>query len=160
MFREDELNRFPKRKNPRSKYIDYTAQNYYFVTLCTKDKRCLFGEPPKLSGVGNIAKECLVRIPDHFSGATVDKWVVMPNHIHAIIILNDNDVSLSAIIGQYKSAVTRQLHKTIPDICIWQNSFHDHVIRNQKDYERIWSYIDANPARWMDDCFYMPSENQ
>ena len=156
---ENELNRFPVRKNPRSKYIDYTSQNYYFVTICTKDKRCLFGEPSILSEFGRVAKDRLEGIAEHFCGVTVDKWVVMPNHVHAIIVLNGNGVPLSTVIGQYKSAVTRQLHKISPDISIWQNSFHDHVIRNQKDYERIWSYIDANPARWMDDCFYVPSTN-
>ena len=159
MLGEDELNRFPVRRNPRSKYIDYTSQNYYFVTICTKDKRCIFGEPSKLSGFGKIAKECLARIPEHFCSVRLDKWVVMPNHIHAIIVLNGNTVPLSTIIGQYKSAVTRQLHKISPDISIWQDSFHDHVIQNQKDYERIWSYIDANPARWMDDCCCVPPTN-
>ena len=156
MSDEINLDRFPVRKNPRLENFDYASCYYYFVTICTKDKCCLFGSPSKLSHFGMIAKDCLKEIVQHFHGVQLDKWVVMPNHIHAIVVLSGSNASLSTIIGQYKSAVTKQMHTIDPQIAVWQSSFHDHVIRNQADYERIWAYIDTNPARWMDDCFYTP----
>ena len=93
--------RFPVRKNPRMKQYDYTSHNYYFTTICTRDKLCLFGSPAKLSPMGEIAADCLRNIPAHFPGVMIDKWVVMPNHIHAIVILPGSTVNLSNVIGQY-----------------------------------------------------------
>ena len=148
--------RFPVRKNPRLKHFDYASHNYYFVTICTHDKMCLFGSSEKRSHAGKVAEDCLQEISRHFPGVTVEKWVVMPNHIHAILILPGGGTNLSAIVGQYKAAVTKAVRTHSPGIQVWQSSFHDHVIRNQADYERIWLYIDTNPARWMDDCFYTP----
>ena len=152
--------RFPVRKRPRLKDFDYSSHNYYFVTACTRDKACLFGSPDKLSRMGHITADCLQEIELHFPGVTVDKWVVMPNHIHAIIILPGNQTALPAVIGQYKAAVTKKIRTFYPNADIWQSSFHDHVIRNQADYQRIWAYIDTNPAKWMDDCFYIPQPEQ
>ena len=149
--------RFPVRKNPRMKNFDYTSPNYYFITICTHEKKWLFGLPGKLSACGEIAKECFLEIEKHFSNTKVDKWTVMPNHIHGIIIL-PGGADLSAVIGLYKAAVTKKIHQMQPELKVWQTSFHDHVIRNQADYERIWQYIDANVARWTEDCFYTPTE--
>ena len=145
--------RFPMRKNPRLAGFDYATPNYYFITVCTYQKACIFGKPGDLNAWGKLAKNGLLQIGEHFSGVTVDKFVVMPNHVHAIIVLSDSGIRLTTVIGQYKSYVTRELHKLCDDK-IWQTSFHDHVIRNQADYERIWSYIDSNPATWLKDCFY------
>ena len=147
--------RFPKRKSPRLEHFDYAQPGYYFVTICTKDKQCLFGTPGQPNLMGLIAHECLFDIPFHFPKVSVDKCVVMPNHIHVILKLNDHSTELSAIIGQYKSAVTRTIRKRTPCTAIWQTSYHDHIIRNEADYQRIWLYIDANPFRWKDDCFYI-----
>ena len=152
--------RFPIRKNPRLKDFDYSSHNYYFVTICACNKICLFGSPTKLSPAGNIAADCLQQIESHFPGILVDKWIVMPNHIHAIVSMPGSGTTLSTVVGQYKAAVTKKIHILHSDICVWQPSFHDHVIRNQTDYERIWAYIDTNPARWMDDCFYTPQPYQ
>jgi len=154
MYNHMDDDRFPKRKNPRIKGYDYSTPNYYFITVCTHRKRCLFGTPEKLNSFGMMAKTGLLEIENHFSGVAVDKYVVMPNHIHAIIVLQDFETNLSTVIGQYKSFVTKQIHKEQPEIKVWQSSFHDHVIRNQTDYQRIWSYIDTNPVKWQEDCFY------
>jgi REP element-mobilizing transposase RayT len=148
--------RFPVRKNPRLKHYDYTASNYYFITICTFEKNCLFGRPAELSPMGKAAAACMQDIPAHFPGVMIDKWVVMPNHVHAIVILPGGSATLPNVIGQYKAAVTRAIRGHCPHVRIWQTSFHDHIIRNQADYERIWTYIEGNPARWMDDCFYTP----
>jgi REP element-mobilizing transposase RayT len=126
------------------------------VTICTHEKACIFGSPERQNPLGNIAVRGLLEVQSHFSDIKIDKFVVMPNHVHAIVVLQGNDVKLPVVIGQYKSYVSREIHKLQPGIPVWQTSFHDHVVRNQADYERIWAYIDTNPARWMDDCFYIP----
>ena len=154
MERNRSPNIFPNRKSPRLKAFDYSSPNYYFITICTRERQCLFGEPSKLSPYGAIAADCLKQIEDHFPAVHLDKWVVMPNHVHAIIILWEHSVDLSTVVGLYKSTVTRKLRTLQPDLQVWQASFHDRIIRNQEDYERIWMYIDTNPVRWADDCFF------
>ena len=147
--------RFRSRVNPRLRRYDYTQPGYYFVTICTHEKKCFFGMPGRLNRRGRCAEEGLRGIGTHFPGVSVDQYVVMPNHIHAIIVLPGGGAELSVIIGQFKSAVTRMVREFDPGRVLWQTSFHDHVIRHQADYQRIWSYIAANPMRWMDDCFYV-----
>ena len=147
--------RFHIRKHPRLKNYDYSSSNYYFITICTFDKSCIFGRPDHLSSFGKSAEYILKEIEQHFSNVRVDKYVIMPNHVHMILVLDGSDASVSHIIGQYKSSVTRKIRETVPEQKIWQTSFHDHVIRNQKDYERIWLYIDSNPQNWDKDCFFM-----
>ena len=146
--------RFPSRKHPRLKYFDYASTNYYFITICTWNKECIFGTPGKLNAKGSIAEELLLQIESHFDGVGVDKYVVMPNHVHMILALEDTDTEVTQMVGQYKSSVTRVIRKTFPEQKVCQTSFHDHIIRNQQDYERIWLYIEANPQNWTKDCFY------
>lgn len=161
MVSSNDFDRFPSRKSPRLKFFDYTAPNYYFVTICTWEKRCLFSQSgTELNQFGEIAKRTFENIPQHFPTVKVDKFVVMPNHVHGILILNEQNVDLSTVVGQYKSHVTHQIHLIYPGCREWQTSFHDHIIRNQADYERIWNYIEANPARWQGDCFYSYTENE
>ena len=148
------IDRFHNRKNPRMKWYDYSQPNYYFITVCTHEKRCIFGHPGALNRFGQIAEQGILAIGTHFPNVTVDKYVVMPNHIHIILILQEGSTNLSVVVGQYKAFVTRQVHKIDPKCNVWQASFHDHVIRDQNGYERIWNYIHANPQRWQDDCFY------
>ena len=148
----------PKRKSPRIPGYDYSSVNYYFITICTHEKRCFFGEPGKLNRMGKIAEEYLLNIPNLHSEIRLDKYVVMPNHIHAVFDVQNSNRDLAVIIGQYKMAVTKQIRETMPEFEVWQRSFHDHVIRNQSRYERIWNYIEDNPRKWEEDCFYMASE--
>ena len=142
----------PERKPNRIPQYDYSLPNYYFITICTHQKQCIFGTVKQLNGFGQIAAELLLHIPKHFPNAIVDKYVVMPNHIHAIIILRDASPDarkdLSVILGQYKAAVSQQLHRSMPGRTIWQKSFYDHVIRSEKGYQAAWCYIDENPVRW------------
>ena len=138
MSKYEDADRFHNRKHPRLKQYDYATPNYYFVTICTWEK-----------------SRTIENIPVHFQGVSVDKYVIMPNHIHAILVL-EGETNLATVIGQYKSAVTKEIHVWNPHMKVWQTSFHDHIIRNQEDYARICSYIDTNPSRWMEDCFYTP----
>jgi hypothetical protein len=71
-----------------------------------------------------------------------------------IVALHESDLSVNYLVALFKTGVTKQIRKHYPKMQIWQRSFHDHIIRNQADYVRIWSYIDTNPQRWNEDCFY------
>ena len=150
----------PTRKATRIPGFDYSSENYYFVTICTHEKKCIFGAAGKLNALGRIAERDLRELDIHYHGAHIDKMVVMPNHIHAIIVIGcqNKDMtypSLNTIVGQYKSGVTRKIREAVPKMKVWQRSYHDHVIRNRADYEKIWNYIDGNPRKWMDDCYYL-----
>ena len=120
---------------------------------------CIFGNPGKLNIYGEIARSDLQNMVYHFEHLELIKYVVMPNHIHAIIRIGcDKDSgkrpNLNTVVGLYKSGVTRKIREIHPDLVVWQRSFHDHVIRNQQGYEKIWTYIDNNPLKWEEDCFY------
>ena len=150
----DHQDRFHSRKNPRLRDYDYSRPNYFFVTICTKEMRHLFGKAGDPNWRGKIAETGLWKISGHFPGVRIDKYVIMPNHIHAIVIQTGTDTYLPTVIGQYKAYVSREIHTSEPECVIWQTSFHDHVIRDQRAYEKIWLYIDSNPVNWKKDCFY------
>ena len=142
----------PDRKHNRIPQYDYSRPNYYFVTICTHEKQCIFGSAEHLNGFGQIAAELLLSIPQHFPSASVDKYVVMPNHIHAIIVLRDipggSRKDLSVILGQYKASVSQKIHRSFPERTIWQRSYYDRIIRDEHEYQAAWRYIDENPVRW------------
>ena len=147
----------PKRKSPRIPGYDYSSVNYYFITICTHEKRCIFGNPEELNWMGRCAEDCLRMIPQLHPGILLDKYVVMPNHIHVIIDVqkSEKQTDLYVVIGQYKMAVTKRIRYKKPTFEVWQRSFHDHVIRKQSTYEKIWNYIEDNPRKWKEDCFYV-----
>ena len=153
----------PVRKRLRIQNFDYSSEGYYFVTICTKDKKKYFGDiidtqsnSMRYTPVGVVAEKHIKKIEHHFSCVTVDKYVVMPNHVHMIIIIGcknkaptGNFPTLSTIIGLYKSGVSRELGQSV-----WQRFYHDHVIRNETAYKKIWEYIDTNPMAWEKDVFF------
>ncbi|MBQ9762062.1 MAG: transposase [Oscillospiraceae bacterium] len=144
------------RKSPRIPGYDYSRENYYFITVCCHENACIFGAVGHLNRAGEIAQEMLCALPTHYTDIGIVKFVVMPNHIHAIITIEGDNQRhrLDTIVGLYKSGVTREIRKIVPDLKVWQRSFHDHIIRNQQQYEKIWTYIDNNPIKWKLDCFY------
>ena len=155
MYTPYDYEKYPNRKNPRLKGYDYTAPNYYFVTICTHEKQCIFGNAGKQNVFGDIARQGILEIPQHHSGVNVDHFVVMPNHVHMLIRIMDGKTALGTVIGSYKSRVSRLIHGIAPDLVVWQSSFHDHIIRNEKSYQHIWLYIESNPSNWEKDCFYL-----
>lgn len=157
----------PKRKSPRLKGYSYSTPGAYFITICTNRKMHLFGEildnQMQLSPIGEIAYKEILGIELHYKNIRIDKFVVMPNHIHMIVIVSEAEginpfpTDIPDIVGKWKAGVTRRvgnafMHSVKPQI--WQTSFHDHIIRGEADYQRIWEYIDTNVIRWEQDCFY------
>ena len=144
------------RKSPRISNFDYSSEHYYFITICAYNRKCLFGSIDELNLIGKTVKRHIEVLDQHYNNVQVDKFVVMPNHMHMILVLNSNgEHDIQQIVGQLKSGVTREVRKLYPNMQVWQRSFHDHVIRTQKDYERIWLYIEGNPQCWDKDCFYV-----
>lgn len=151
----DEMD-LPKRKSPRIPGYDYTSANFYFITICTHEKKCIFGNPGELNWMGKAAEDNLLLISQQNPAVRLDKYVVMPNHIHMIMdFQKSGEADLNVVIGQYKMSVTKRIRQTIPEFQVWQRSYHDHVIRNQASYEKIWMYIENNPLKWEEDCFYV-----
>lgn len=143
-----------KRKNPRLKDYDYTLGGYYFITICTAGKKHYFGkiveDKIQLSEIGKLAYNNIENLEKIYNVIKIDKFVVMPNHIHMILIIDkETDLTLSRIIKQYKEWITKTIMKPI-----WQKSYYDHIIRNEKDYYRIWKYIDENELKWSLDKYY------
>ncbi len=83
---------FSTRKSPRLKEYDYSMPTAYFVTICTHDKVCLFGQPDHLNGLGEIAESCVCQISSHYPCVTVEKYVVMPNHVHMLLFIDASKV--------------------------------------------------------------------
>lgn len=150
---------------------DYGANAIYFITICTNHGKHYFGtiEEDKmiLNEIGEMANDCWIDIPKHFPFVTLGAYIIMPNHIHGIVIINKAIPSasnnnkwkpgtLGVIVGQYKRIVTINARKKNPDFK-WKARFHDHIVRNDKSYERIQYYTQHNPLLWKKDKFYIPS---
>ena len=151
----------PVRKLQRLKGFDYSTPTSYFVTVCTHEKKCIFGHPSQLNTYGMIAHDHVSMLPAHFPGLQINHFVVMPNHVLILLTVNWGDVpdghsfpNLSAIIGSYKSGVSRAIHQSNPALPVWQKSFHDHIPRTEKDFQEIWKYIDENPHNWDSDKYH------
>ena len=153
------------RKNTRLKGYDYSQPGAYFVTICTKNMKHLFGTINNgimhLSGCGQIANDELQKISSYYEHVLVDKYIVMPNHVHMIVEINSTErinpfptVDIPNIIGKYKAGVSRIVGSAFMRSDIWQKSYHDHIIRTEKYYNHIAQYITENPMRWQEDCFY------
>ena len=160
----------PKRKPTRLKGYDYSQNRAYFVTICTKDKVKLFGNITngniQLNNVGKIVSQQILKIESHYPNIKIDKYVIMPNHIHLLIrILETEGINpfptikydIPNVVGKFKAGVSRIVGNAFMHSerkAIWQRSFHDHIIRDERDYLKIWKYIDENPLKWEEDCFY------
>ena len=154
----------PKRKFIRLPEYDYSSPGAYFITICTKDRRCILsditvgadalgGPCPQLTDTGKAVEQYILST-DRMISFHVDNYVIMPNHIHMILRIDSGPPRASAptvsdAVGALKRLVNRKLGHNL-----WQRSFHEHVIRNEHDYREIWEYVDTNPARWAEDRYY------
>ena len=166
----------PKRKPTRLKEYDYSQNGYYFITICVKDRKRIlcnivgdgvYDIPKiKLYKCGEIVDKYIQKMDSKYDNIGIDKYVIMPNHIHLIIkilnpIKNNNDFCgtsqapypTNAIIPKYISLFKRYCNREIGEN-IFQRSFHDHIIRGEKDYKEICYYIENNPTKWLEDKFY------
>ncbi len=177
-------NELPKRKYPRLKEYDYSSNGYYYVTICAKDMKCIFGHIEKLSEsvgwglapteriykdtklilspYGMIAEQQLFELEKRYDYVKIDKYVIMPNHIHVIIILENTAVGASPhptlidMVCAYKSITTRLCNKmnNVSGRQIFQRSFYDEILRSEKGYLDVWQYIDENPRKWQNDEYF------
>lgn len=159
----------PNRKRTRLEGYDYSTPGAYFLTICAAEKKTVFGT---VVGGGDLDAPyaCLleagmvvrkyIELADHIPGIRVDKYVVMPNHIHIILLVEETDDGTSrspsptnAKVPRFVGAMKRFCNKEM-GTNLFQRSYYDHIIRDERDYRKIWNYIDTNPARWQEDCFY------
>ena len=164
----------------RLQNYDYSSNGYYFITICTKDKENYFGEvvddKMKLSEIGNLVNKYWFEVPNHFPFIAMGEFVVMPNHIHGIVIIRNNNYinnyigrdvinhvstwknmapmgkhSLGEIIRWYKGIVTFNIRKLLQHNFSWQPRYYDHIIRNEQSLFSIREYIHNNPKNWEED---------
>jgi len=163
----------PERKHPRLHDYDYSQPGYYYVTICTQDKLPVLSTIQtdqgtataivELSEKGKIVEKQLLALQERFETARIDKYIIMPTHIHVIIILAEDTAGASPcptlvdIICAFKSLSTRlcNMHDNVKGRKIWQASFYEEVIRSKSAYRQIWGYIDSNPSKWGDDIYFV-----
>ncbi len=169
----NKTNKFPKRKHIRLTHFDYRTEGAYFVTISTQNRRCILSRvvgrglaPAETSGIeytelGEIAKEQLLLLEERYPFLSVEQYVIMPNHIHAILILKAETAGASPrptlmdVICAYKSLTMRECKiKNAFTGKMFQTSFYEHIIRGSEDYNEIAKYISENPTRWNCDKFY------
>lgn len=163
------MTNLPKRKPIRIENYDYSTPGAYFITVCTANREKLFWSDRRgelcspanvpLSDVGMIVNNEIRKLDSVYNAITVDKYCIMPDHIHFIISIHTDEngqarrgelcspvsaPTISRVIKQFKGSITKQVGRPI-----WQKSFYDHGIRNQLDYNEIWEYIENNPLKYL-----------
>ena len=153
------------RKSPRAPFHDYKA-GVYFITVCTKDKRHYFGKVEDgimhLSSIGEFCQQQWEKVTEHYPYATVPLFVVMPNHVHAIVSINQETEpavqktareTLAIVVGGVKRSVSSFARKHKIEFG-WQSRYYDRIIRNHGEGNNIANYIENNVARWDSDEYY------
>ncbi len=166
-IKKEQMEEREKRKQNRLSGFDYAQPGAYFVTICTKDRQNIlsrisvgatFGRPDsvELTHAGRVVEAELLGICKIYERVRVDSYVVMPNHVHVIFVIRDEDgrpkvaPTVSRIVQQMKGAVTKRLGEAI-----WQKGYYDHVIRNEQDFLTKRKYIEENPMKWALDEYYL-----
>jgi REP element-mobilizing transposase RayT len=158
------------RRSIRLKGYDYTQAGAYFVTICTQDRACLFGDvvdgQMRVNECGQVVADSWLWLSVRYLHVDLDEWVVMPNHLHGIIILTgpddrggsrtaptENRKPLGRLIGAFKTISTKRLNglRNAPRVPVWQRNYYEHIVRSEESLTRIRSYITDNPARWDED---------
>jgi REP-associated tyrosine transposase len=164
------------RRSIRLRQYDYARAGAYFVTICTKGRECLFGDvvdgEMRMNAWGNTVRTCWDDLPRHYPRVNTDAIVIMPNHVHGVIVLADDyhdpvgaglkpapttksvkRHGLPEIVRAFKTFSARRLNKIrgIRGIPLWQRNYFERVVRDPDEMNRIRQYIANNPARWTDD---------
>jgi putative transposase len=142
---------------PRRRSYNYTQPGAYFVTIVTHLRTPVLGavvaDGVSLTWAGLAVQQCWVNVQERFCDVTVDTFVVMPDHVHAIVVLSLSDnrtVGLSQVVGWVKQRASRQINapmRALPPSPLWQRGFHDRIISDADAFTRARRYIIANPAR-------------
>ena len=168
------MNEQPVRKGNRLDGYDYSQAGCYFVTICVKGRRELLGKivgdgvldvpSCELSDAGKAVEAQIQAMNALYANMQVTKYVIMPNHIHMIVFITGDGgpdgssrtpTPTNAALPKYVSTLKRYTNRTC-GASLWQRSYHDHIIRNETDYQSIWQYIDENPAKWREDRYFVP----
>ena len=164
------------RRSIRLKGYDYRLAGAYFVTLVTWKKECLFGEivngEMHLNRFGHLVEDEWQRMGNRIGWVVVEEMVVMPNHLHGILVIVDNGTitrqdatrkkpggvagSLGAVVGVYKSTTTRMINtiRNSRGASVWQRNFYEHIIRDEGQWDAVRAYIQTNPLNWEQDREY------
>jgi putative transposase len=170
------------RRSIRLKGYDYSQAGAYFVTVCTQDREVLLGdivdEAMRWNAYGDVVAACWDEIPTHFPTVDLDAFVVMPNHVHGVIVLAYTvgarsprpyhggettpgmetgvetmplrNPTLGQVVAYFKSQSTKRINeiRATPGVPIWQRNYYEHIIRDEHALQRIRDYIATNPLRW------------
>lgn len=170
------IHRDHHRRSIRLQGYDYSQAGAYFVTIVTQDRTCLFGGvvdgQMRLNDHGEIVREEWLRTAQMRPNVTLDAFVIMPNHVHGIIILHERTTpdgrgtlqraptlehfgkptsnSIPTIVRLFKSATTKRINiaRTMPGIAVWQRNYYEHIVRDEGSLNRIREYIETNPWQW------------
>ena len=165
------MNNKPTRKPNRLKNYNYSDNGAYFITICTKDRKCTLSsvgvgvpddpfEAPmiKLTQLGETVETVLNEMSNFYDNISIDNFVIMPNHIHLMLIISNSGSprtttpttnTVSAFVSSFKRFSNKRFGNSI-----WQRSFYDHIIRDEADYLKITNYINSNAAKWFEDKYY------
>jgi len=168
------------RRSIRLKNYDYSKPGYYFVTIVVRDRKCVLGEvrdgEVRLSRVGEMVRDVWQGLSDHFPGMALDEFVVMPNHLHGVVVINptnDRNVSVGAtfmaphvrcsmrrmgamnraptlgeVVRRFKAVSARAIHRGGFGAFVWQRNYHEHIIRSDLSLTAVRNYILCNPTEW------------
>jgi putative transposase len=167
------------RRSIRLPGYDYAQNGVYFVTIVTQGRKPLFGDVVDgemvLNEVGRMVEKVWLEIPGHFCGIAVATFIIMPNHVHGIIVIERGDRtsqvgathesplrqnvngpepgSIGSIVGLFKATVSKRYHvmTNTENIRLWQRNYYEHIIRNEKDHQAAYEYILTNPLNWEKD---------
>ncbi len=185
-----------RRRSFRLRDYDYGQPGFYYITICTKDRKAMLGNVVNgemyLNNAGSVAQSVWLSLPQRFSHVKLDQYIVMPNHLHGIIELVESETNriiptqpiatpfnhpafasaqfiaptttkvdsmdrtapLGEIVRAFKAATIRLIRTMIRPDFAWQADYYDHIVRNDKDLDRIRTYILNNPTRWEEGRFY------
>jgi len=162
------------RRSIRLKEYDYTRAGAYFVTICAWNRECLFGEVVngeiRLNEWGEVVAKTWECLEERYPYVILDEWVIMPNHLHGIVIITD-DIEyrrggsrtaptetlkrkpLGRLIGAFKTVSTKLINeiRSNPGAPLWQRNYYEHIIRSERDLQDIREYIAGNPIKWEED---------
>lgn len=167
------------RRSIRLQNYDYAQSGAYFVTICTQHRACVLGEvvdgQMRLSELGLIAAQGWQWLAEQYAHVQLDAWVVMPNHLHGILVLTDDQPHekggsrtapavarkpVGRLVGAFKTVTTKQinaLNEVADDLLkplFWQRNYHEHVVRNEADLSRLREYVVNNPMKWVLDSLH------